>query len=73
MTISEIPGVARLSTPERILLVEDLWDSIVLEEENVPVPKSHLDELEIRLKKYRSNPGNLLSIEELQARIKNRK
>jgi len=50
MTINEIPGVARLSTPERILLVEDLWDSIALEEEGVPVPTSHLDELEIRLK-----------------------
>ncbi len=70
MTINEIPGVARFSTPERILLVEDLWDSIALEEEGVPVPKSHLDELEKRLNRYKSNPGSLLSIEELQAKIK---
>jgi putative addiction module component (TIGR02574 family) len=51
-------------------LVDDLWDSITLEEEGIPVPKSHLDELEIRLKEYKSNPGRLLSIEELQAKIK---
>ncbi|GJQ50772.1 MAG: hypothetical protein HKUEN01_31580 [Candidatus Kuenenia stuttgartiensis] len=28
MRASDIPEITKLSTPEKILLVEDLWDSI---------------------------------------------
>ena len=73
MRASDIPEIGKLSTPEKILLVEDLWDSIASDESSVPVPKSHMDELDRRLKKYKSNPGNLLSLEELQARVETRK
>jgi putative addiction module component (TIGR02574 family) len=69
MRLDEIPQIAQLSTPEKILLVEDLWDSIGLDQSSVPVPQSHKEELEARLKKYESDPGNLLSLEELQERI----
>jgi len=48
--ISDIPEIARLSTPEKILLVEDLWDSIASDESSVPVPQSHMEELDRRLK-----------------------
>jgi putative addiction module component (TIGR02574 family) len=58
-----------LSTPEKILLVEDLWDSIVVDEYNVPVPPSHMKELDRRLISYKTHPGNLLSLEDLQSRI----
>jgi len=71
--VNEIPEIARLSTSEKILLVEDLWDSITLDESNVPVPQSHKEELDRRLQSYESDPGNLLSLEELQGRIESRK
>jgi putative addiction module component (TIGR02574 family) len=66
---SDISEITKLSTPEKILLLEDLWDSIASDESAVPVPQSHMDELDKRLKRYESVPGNLLSLEELQKRI----
>ena len=73
MRVKDIPKIANLSTPEKILLVEDLWDNIVSDESNVPVPQSHRNELDRRLKRYKSDPGSLLSLEELRARIEKRK
>lgn len=73
MRVSEIPEISKLSTPEKILLVEDLWDSIASDESIVPVPQSHMEELDRRLKRYESAQGNLLSFEELRTRIENRK
>ncbi len=73
MRVSDIPEIAKLSTPEKILLVEDLWDSISSDESIVPVPQSHIDELDRRLKRYESAGGRLLTIEELQAKIEKRK
>lgn len=73
MRIMDIPEIDQLSVPKKILLVEDLWDSIALDESTVPVSKSHMEELDRRLKSYESNPGNLLSLEELQVRIEQRK
>ena len=73
MRVSEIPEINQLSVPEKILFIEDLWDSIVLDGPKVPVPQSHMEELDRRLKSYKSAPGNLLSLEELQLRIEKRK
>ncbi|GFP37621.1 hypothetical protein HKBW3S44_01297, partial [Candidatus Hakubella thermalkaliphila] len=58
---------------EKILLVEDIWDSIVSDESVVSVPQSHMEELDRRLRRYESAPGTLLSLEELRTRIERRK
>lgn len=73
MRAIDIPEIAHLSTPEKILLVEDLWDSIASDKSIVPVPQSHLEELDSRLKSYEADPGNLLPLEELQVRVERRK
>jgi putative addiction module component (TIGR02574 family) len=73
MRASEIPEIIKLSTLEKILLVEDLWDSIASDESAVPVPQSHMEELDRRLKRYGSHPGTLLSLDELRTRIEKRK
>ena len=73
MRVSDIPEIEGLSTSEKILLVEDLWDKIAIDESNVPIPQSHKAELDRRLRRYKSHPGNLLSLEELQGRIDRRK
>ncbi len=72
MKINDVPEILRLSIPEKILFVEDLWDSISSVDSEVPVPESHKNELDYRLEKHYS-PGELLSINELQARIKKMK
>ena len=69
MRVSDIHEIAKLSTPEKILLVEDPWDSIASDESAVPVPKSHMEELDRRLKRYGSPPGNLLSLDDLGTKI----
>ena len=65
MHVDSIPEIGTLSTAEKILLVEDLWDSIAADAEPLPVPQSHLDELERRRERFGSTPGDLLSLEEL--------
>ena len=73
MRVDDIPEIDNMSTPEKILFVEELWDKILDDESGVPVPQSHKDELDKRLRQYRAHPGNLLSLEELQGRIAQRK
>jgi putative addiction module component (TIGR02574 family) len=73
MRVSDIPEIADLIALERILLVEDLWDSIASAEASVPVPQSHVKELDRRIRSYESHPGDLLSLEMLRSRIESRK
>ncbi len=73
MRVKDIPQIEKLSIPEKILLVEDIWDNISSEESAVPVPQSHTAELDRRLAKYKSGPGKLLSLDELKERIEARK
>jgi putative addiction module component (TIGR02574 family) len=73
MRIKDLPEISKLSTPEKILLVEDLWDSISSDEASITVPESHKAELDKRLKRHQSAPGALLSLDDLRARIEKRK
>jgi len=73
MKIQDVPEIAKLSVPEKILLVEDLWENIAMSEADIHVPQSHVDELEKRNKRYQSDPGNLLTLDKLQAKIEVRR
>jgi putative addiction module component (TIGR02574 family) len=73
MRAIDIPEISHLSTPEKILLLEDLWESITSDDSEVPVPQSHKEELDRRLERHINSPGELLSLKQLQARIERRK
>ena len=73
MRVIDIPQIEKLGVAEKILLVEDLWDSISSEESAAPVPESHMTELDRRLARHKSAPGELLSLDELRKRIESRK
>jgi putative addiction module component (TIGR02574 family) len=73
MRAIDIPEICQLSTPEKILLLEDLWESIASDDSEVPVPESHKEELDRRLERHINSPGELLSLEQLQARIERRR
>ncbi len=73
MRVDEIPEIAQLTVPEKILLLEDLWDSIAADDASVPVPGSHREELDRRLAEYEKNPGHLLTLEELRGRVEARR
>lgn len=69
MRVTDIPEIANLTTAEKILLVEDLWDVIRCDEMAVSIPRDHLDELERRQAAYEAAPQNLLTLEELSERL----
>jgi putative addiction module component (TIGR02574 family) len=73
MRAADIPQISKLSIPEKILLIEDIWDEIVSEESMIPVPQMHMKELDKRLANHKLRPGALLSLDELQSRITERK
>jgi putative addiction module component (TIGR02574 family) len=73
MHATEIPKLGQLSKPEKILLVEDLWENIAADDSDIPVPKSHKEELNKRLTRHLKSPGNLLSLRQLQDKIEKRK
>ena len=73
MKVDDIPEIADLSISEKILFVEDLWDNISVNDSNIFIPQSHINELEKRNIRYKANPGNLLTLEQLQNRIEKRK
>ena len=73
MRVKDLPEISKLSTPEKILLVEDLWDSISADEASIPIPDSHKAELDARIKRHMPAPGALLSLDDLRAGIEKRK
>jgi len=68
-TTAKSLGIDRLSLAERILLVEEIWDSIAAEDEALDVPQSHKDERDRRLAAYRAGPHAGSSWEEVKARL----
>jgi putative addiction module component (TIGR02574 family) len=63
----------RLSVPERIQLVEDIWDSIAEVPDSVPLTQEQTEELEQRLDSYHKNPDNGSPWEFAKQKIKNTK
>ena len=72
MRISELLEIKKLSIPEKILLLEEFWNEIAVQQSKIPVPESHKEELNKRLERFRRDPGNLISLEELKERISKR-
>ena len=72
MKISAFPEISGLSTPEKIIFVEELWDSIA-SNDKIPVPESHKVELEKRLSKAHGHVMKKLSLAEFQTRVEKRK
>ena len=59
-------GIERLSVAERLVLVEELWDSIA---EATPVTDTQRAELDRRLADHEANPGDVVSLEEVHSSI----
>jgi len=61
----------RLSIPERLQLVEDLWDSVAQDapDEALPVTPELAAELDRRLAEHDADPGSALAWTEVRERI----
>lgn len=65
----QISALLNLTLPERIQLVEDLWDSIAAESESVPLPDWQKDKLARREAEYARDPGLASTWDEAKRRI----
>jgi putative addiction module component (TIGR02574 family) len=65
--------ILQLSVTERLQLVQDIWDSIAAQPENVPVTQAQRNELDRRLKALEQEPEAGSSWEEVRARIRRSK
>jgi putative addiction module component (TIGR02574 family) len=58
-----------LSIPERIQLVEDIWDSIAIQPEKVELTSDIKYELDKRLEEYEQQPQEQSSWDEVRSRL----
>lgn len=65
-------GIDRLSVAERILLVEEIWDSIGEEPDQPPLTESQKQDLERRLTACKANLKAGSSWEDTKARLQER-
>jgi putative addiction module component (TIGR02574 family) len=63
--------ILELSVPERIELVEDIWDSIAAVPDSIPLTNAQREELD-RLESYHQNPEAGSPWEVVRERIKGR-
>lgn len=65
-------SVFDLSPAEKLQLVEDLWDDLAANPEDVPVHDWQIQELERRKANLRDNPASGLRWDEVMQRIRRR-
>jgi putative addiction module component (TIGR02574 family) len=68
-TLSE-QDIDRLTVPERLDLIDLLWDSIPDTLEDLPVPEWHRQELERRLAEADAHPEAAIPWEQVKARLR---
>jgi putative addiction module component (TIGR02574 family) len=66
---TQVAEIFQLSVSERIQLVEDLWDSIAADSASVPLSETQKQELDRRLARYRQNPTEGTTWDELKKRL----
>ncbi len=70
MSVLTTLGLDRLSPEERMSLIEELWESLSANEEQVPVTEAQKADLDKRLEAFQTNPQTGSSWEEVKARLK---
>lgn len=73
MTKITVTDTLSLSIPERIQLVEDIWDSIVAHVDEVELTDEEKILIDERLESFHSNPQKTSSWDEVFMRIVNRR
>ena len=66
------PGIDRMSVPERIALIEEIWDSIESGPEAPPLTEAQREDLQRRVTAYEADPKAGSSWEDVKARSRGR-
>ena len=61
-------GIDRLCVEDRLALVQEIWDSIAVEPDQLPLTEAQRRELERRLAAHAASPGDVVPWEEVKAR-----
>ncbi len=72
MSKLSVAEALQLTIPERIQLVEDIWDSIASVPEQIALTPAQRDELDRRLENYRLHPGDGSPWEVVRSKFLNR-
>jgi putative addiction module component (TIGR02574 family) len=70
MQVSEI---LQLSVAERIQIVEDIWDSIIVSPEDLELSQAEKSELDKRLESYKQQPNEGIEWETLKKNLSQNK
>jgi len=70
MSRINLADILKLPVAERILLVEDIWDSIAAIPEAIPLTEAQREELDRRLEAYHRNPDEGSPWEEIKERVR---
>jgi putative addiction module component (TIGR02574 family) len=69
MIKEKIPELQTLSPAEKFALAIELWDELATNPDEIPVTDEQLQELDRRFEEYQRNPDNVVSWEEVKARV----
>lgn len=64
-----IDDLRKLPLPERLELVETLWDSIAADADQLPLNEKQAEALDVRLAGHEDRPGEGVSWQELRDRL----
>ncbi|OIP49951.1 MAG: addiction module protein [Deltaproteobacteria bacterium CG_4_10_14_3_um_filter_60_8] len=66
-----IQEIDNLALPEKILLVEDIWDSIARSNAELPLPEWQRQELDQRYAEYKAGKATLHDWQDVHAALRN--
>lgn len=71
--MSSLSDIKKLSVAERILMVEEIWDSIAEDQSALPIMAAQRRELDRRLRAHEESPDDAAPWKVVKARIKKQK
>ena len=66
------PSFEQMTTAERILYVQDLWDRIAAQPEDIPVSEELRTELDRRLAAHQADPSAAIPWDQVKAELRRR-
>lgn len=73
MIVESLPAISRMSRPEKMLLVAELWEDIARDDSELPLTRQQIAELDRRMERYTQHPEEVTTFEEIKARLLARK
>ena len=61
-----INEIINLNTKEKIILMNEIWESLDKQQDNISTPKWHKEVLKIRIDKIKNGQAKIISSEELR-------